>query len=131
MGGLRKVWKIPYFFFEGFLKITFFCRNHHDNPNLIVYGENQHGLHRQILDSNGGMDVYIRKRKSDFSQTISQKWTLSKGIKVNNRLNVEKEIDGVQVEDFVLRNRISTKEIPKVTFNGDVIVNEDVITRVS
>ena len=77
------------------------------------------------------MDVYIRKRKSDFSQTISQKWTLSKGIKVNNRLNVEKEIDGVQVEDFVLRNRISTKEIPKVTFNRDVIVNEDVITRVS
>ena len=65
-----------------------------------------------------------------FSQTISQPWSLSNGIKVENRLKVKEEIDGVQVEDLVLKNKISTKEIPKVTFNEDITVKGNVITKV-
>jgi len=64
-----------------------------------------------------------------FSQTISQPWSLSNGIKVENRLKVKEEIDGVQVEDLVLKNKISTKEIPKVTFNEDITVKGNVITK--
>ena len=49
---------------------------------------------------------------------------------MNNLLNVKEAIDGVNVDDFVLKNKFSTREIPKVTFNEDITVKGDVITQV-
>ena len=64
----------------------------------------------------------------NFTQTISSAYTLTNGIEVDGRLNVDGTIDGVEVEDFVLKDVVQDKEIPLVTFAEDVTVNGNVDT---
>ncbi|MBP94359.1 hypothetical protein CMK18_00225 [Candidatus Poribacteria bacterium] len=93
---------------------------HYDDIHLASYRNN---MLEKDDEENPGSDGK--------SQTISGTWTLDNGIEINDRLNVEGAIDGVEVEDFVLKNvktKLADKEIPKVTFKKDVTVKGNVET---
>merc|ERR1719474_950524 len=93
---------------------------HYDDIHLSTYRGN-------MLENDNEADP----GSPDYSQTISGTWTLSNGIKVNDRLNVKDAIDGVEVEDFVLKHvktKLANKEIPKITFKKDVTVKGNVET---
>merc|ERR1719447_1243540 len=93
---------------------------HYDDIHLSTYRNNM--LEKDDENNPGS---------NDKSQTISGTWTLNNGIKVNDRLSVEGVIDGVEVEDLVLKNvktKLANKEIPKITFEKDVTVKGNVET---
>eukprot|EP00092_Neocalanus_flemingeri_P041324 GFUD01044997.1.p1 GENE.GFUD01044997.1~~GFUD01044997.1.p1 ORF type:complete len:2578 (+),score=536.89 GFUD01044997.1:946-7734(+) len=73
-------------------------------------------------------DDEVNPGNEDFVQTVTGDWTLSNGFKISDRLSVHGTVDGVEVEDFVRENYVSTREIPAVSFNEGATVSGNIVT---
>ena len=66
--------------------------------------------------------------EGETEQVITGEWSLDSGMVVDGQMDVHGTIDGVSVNDLVLRDVVDSREIPEVTFADDVLVLGDVIT---